>query len=402
MSDADIYDKEAPNLIRKLCNFLGNNNVSKALDKYKQSLCLAGPIYSREYLEKRHSWWKDLLDYKDLERSGKTIYKNLSDGIMSLAGDAKKVSILQRTMPESVREKFKRDLLDDEPMSYLFELDIAWHFHLRDYKIKWYPHDGSAHPEFTVTTPEQEFDVECKRISADSFRKMKRKDFYYMLDLLLPRIHEMGYFGKIDLLLNSSLPSDIRKLKDICLEIEIFIKDGLLHASKHPCSFGEITLNLINLAKEEIDFMNRHKEMNARKPHEALGVIYAASYKERPVDPIEMTCRSKKADEILKGIRKKIAKATLSQLDKSRPSLIAFFIPEVDDFQELRSESGLAYMTESLFASGKRNHVIAVIYNSDARLAIGPYWKKAYFPALVFRNPYCSFEDFSDFEFLTH
>ena len=180
------------------------------------------------------------------------------------------------------------------------------------------------------------------------------------------------------------------------------IKNGKLHVSKHPCFFGEITLNLGSLTKEEVDLMDMYKDVNARKSHKALGVIYAASHKDRPVDPIEMVCQSKEADEILKGIRRKIAKATLSQLDKSRPSLVAFFIPEVDDFQDLSSESGLANMTKSLFDSGKRNHVVAVIYNSDARLSIGPYWKKSYSPALIFRNSYCNFKEFEGFEFLTH
>jgi len=402
ITDADVYDREVPNLIKKLVNFLGDKNVSRALEKYEQSLSMAGPAYSREYLMKRHPWWKDLLDYRNLENSGKTIYKNLSDGIMSLAGDAKKISILQKNMPETIREKFKQDLLGDEAMSYLFELSIAWHFHLRDYKIEWYQDDGLPHPEFKVVTPEKEFDVECKTISADSFRKMKRKDFYYMIDYLLPKIEEMGYCGKIELVLNSNLPSDIRELKDICSEIILIIKNGNLGAFNHPCSFGKVTLSLSNLTKKEVDFTNMYKEMLAQKPHEALGVIYAASHKDRPVDPIEMTCKSTKAEEILKGIRRKIAKATLSQLDKSRPSLVAFFIPEIDDFHELSSESGLAYMTESLFYTGKRNHVLAIIYNSDIRLTMGPYWKKSYFPALLFRNPYCIFKDFSDFEFLTH
>ncbi|MCJ7654536.1 MAG: hypothetical protein MUO97_04415, partial [Dehalococcoidia bacterium] len=326
VTDADIYDKEVPNLINKLCNFLGYTNVSQALEKYKQSLSMAGPAYSREYLMKRHPWWKDLLDYRNLENSGKTIYKNLSDGIMPLAGDAKKISILQKNMPESIREKFKQDLLGDEAMSYLFELSIAWHFHLRDYRIDWYQDDGLPHPEFKVVTPEKEFDVECKRISADSFRQMKRKDFYYMIDYLLPKVREMGYCGNIELVLNSSLPSDIRKLKDICSEIILIIKNGKLKAFNQPCSFGQVTLNLSNLTKKEVDFMNMYREMQEQKPHEALGVIYAASYEDRPVDPIEMTCKSKKAEEILKGIRRKIAEATLSQLDKSRPSLVAFFI----------------------------------------------------------------------------
>lgn len=47
MTDADIYDREVSNPIKKLCNFLSNTKVFRALEKDKQSLGISGPIKER-------------------------------------------------------------------------------------------------------------------------------------------------------------------------------------------------------------------------------------------------------------------------------------------------------------------------------------------------------------------
>ncbi|MBI5875220.1 MAG: hypothetical protein HZB81_05155 [Deltaproteobacteria bacterium] len=89
--DYDILDKDIPNLIGKLIRFLGNNKVQCSLDKYDKALERSGPIFKEYYLKHRHPWWRTLLDYRRLEKSGKAIYKNVTSEIAALAADAKKI-----------------------------------------------------------------------------------------------------------------------------------------------------------------------------------------------------------------------------------------------------------------------------------------------------------------------
>ncbi|MFA4829351.1 MAG: hypothetical protein WC855_08915 [Thermodesulfovibrionales bacterium] len=95
-------------MIIKLINFLGTSQVEKCLQNYKKSLVSAGPVYKQYYLNHRHPWWEALIHFFELEKAGRSIKRNLDLRLKLLAGDAKKISILQKLMPDAVKEKFKK------------------------------------------------------------------------------------------------------------------------------------------------------------------------------------------------------------------------------------------------------------------------------------------------------
>lgn len=400
--DKDIFAKDAPNLIRKLKRFLGTNKLEGKIKKYLKSLESAGYLYANYYLRNRHPWWDAFVLYDELERTGKSIPKNLTEPLIFLISYAKKISVLQKNMPLSIREKFKRDLIkDDNPRGFLFEIDIAWHFHLREFKIKWYEDLGENRPEFCVKSPEYEFDVECKTINVNTFRKIRRQDFYYFVDIIIPAIQEKDLMGNIYLTFNNRLPKDIKKLRAIVVEIVEFTVHGSLQG-EYKTTFGEVSLNLTPADNRPVNFGKLEEELRANKPHEAHAVIYAKSLHNDPVNPISITCISKKASNVLKGLRKKLGQATLKQLDQSKPGLLACFIPEIDDFAGLERHSGLENMTYDLFAKQKkkRDHILAVTYSSEAQYIQKNYGKKSNYPGVVFRNPFCKFDNFSQYNFL--
>lgn len=217
---SDIHDFEVPNLVNKLIRFIGRAEIEKCLDRYKWSLQSSGPVLSEYYLKTRHPWWEAFIEYLNLEKSGKSIKRNLTNKIKILAGDAKKISVLQRLMPEKVKEKYKKDLIDDKrAYDYLFEINIAWHFFLKGCEIIWHEDDSREHSEFLVREPEFEFNVECKRISVDISRKIRRKDFYRLAEKLIPAIENQNYSGQIDIVLHDRLPSSDKYLNDLSAKI---------------------------------------------------------------------------------------------------------------------------------------------------------------------------------------
>jgi hypothetical protein len=118
-------------------------------------------------------------------------------------GDAKKISILQKNMPKKVKHNFKKNLIDENrAFDYLFELQIAWHFHVKGCEIQWYDEESYRHPEFLVKSPELEFNVECKRISVDISRRIRRRDFYRFAEKFLLLVEKKRYSGLIDIKLN--------------------------------------------------------------------------------------------------------------------------------------------------------------------------------------------------------
>ena len=399
--DFSVCDKEVPNLIRRLRKFFGSNEIDKYLLKYERALRTAGPIYSEYYLKTRHPWWKALIAYKKLEKSGKAIFKNVTSEILNLAADAKMISILRHEMPESVILKYKHNLLEDESAkSYLFELDIAWHYHLNGYKILWHEDKCKSGPEFTVETDNFAFDVECKRLAVDVFRKLRRKDFYHLVEIFLPELSKMGFLGRVVLDSNDRLPSNMEDLRSISNKILQKIEKGDLEGT-FSLEHGDVTLDLKKGTKRRVNLKRMYEEFWGRKPPEALGVIFASSFEGDPVDPIEMTCKSKKAGNVLQGIQKKLAEASVKQLDPEKPGLIACLIPEIDDFKGLENNSGLQVMTHNLFENKKHNHLSAVVYNSDKRFVPTEYGLIADNQALLFRNPFCKYDIARKFNFIS-
>jgi hypothetical protein len=72
---------------------------------------------------------------------------------------------------------------------------------------------------------------------------------------------------------------------------------------------------------------------------------------------------------VLKAIYEDL-KHGAGQLSGTRPSLLACQLEDIDDkdWDELRSGTGLAAMSERLLGSAKRRHVNHVVYSSDKTL----------------------------------
>lgn len=397
-SDGDIYEHEVRKLILRLIDFFGASSIERSIRNYDKSLSSAGPVCREYYLRSRHPWMESIKYFFELERSGKSVRKNLNHGLKRLAGDGKKISILQQNMPEKVRNKYKKDLLDENrAYDYLFELQIAWHYHLQGYEIFWYEDDGN--PEFLVRTPKFDFNVECKRVSVDGSRKIRRRDFQRVAEIILPQIQHLNLMGALDIELDDRLHSNNQYFKKL--------SNGIFDIVSHErvgtfsFSFGQLTLSLTQSTGEVVDFRERFKKLLDKKSHEAHGAIFAEGKNRHPVDPIELTIKSRKADKVLEGMKKRIQNAAAKQLPKSIPGLIACFLEDISDLKELASESGLQLMSCYILDKPENSHVAAISYCSEERFFRYQDVEDFNFGGLLFRNPNCSFAEVDGFAFLS-
>lgn len=399
---SDIQDYEVPNLVNKLIRFIGHTEIEKCLHRYERALQSSGPIFREYYIRSRHPWWEALLEYFNLERSGKSIRKNLTNRLKILAGDAKRISVLQRFMPERIKEKYKRDLIDDnQAFSYLFEIQIAWHFILKGCEIEWHDDDSTSHSEFLVKEPEFEFNVECKRISVDLSRKVRRKDFYRLAEKILPAIEKEGISGQIDIRLNERLHSSEKYLSDISSQVIEKITNGRLKGS-HRMDFGSVDINLEKANGSIIDLNERLQSLYRRKPQNAHGVIFASSRNSEPVDAIEMTIKSEKSDNVLNGIKKTLSEAAGSQLDPKKPGIICSYLEGIEDLTELAQNSGLQIMTNLLLSKEGLEHIAAISYCSEDIINRFDNTETYFNQGLIFSNPYCKFKKAKDYKYLSN
>lgn len=390
---------ETPEHIEKLIEFCGRNRIKKAIQKYKKSILFSKPIYREYYLKLRHPWWEAFLIYKKYLKSRKPFIGELDERLVNLACDAKMIELLQKTMPNNVKNKFKRDLLDnDNAVNYLFELKTAWQYYLKGHKIVWYD-SINKHPEFRVITDTLEFNVECKRISVDASRKIRRSDFYRFMEMLVPNLVDTKITGNIEIILNSRLQSSNVTLKQVSLRILKHIKNRNFVGN---FNLEDISLktNIVEGSNIIVDMQKRIADFYSNIPYGAHGIIVSRVFNNNPVDPLEIIVKSEKSDEYLTSIYKKIQNAISDQLSNDIPGLIACHIPAIINFTGFEKDSALANMTYKLFSKKENEHLAAIIYVSDTLFFPKFYGRLTQNPALLYRNHNCKFSTITNYQFL--
>ncbi|MDH3999274.1 MAG: hypothetical protein OET90_10600, partial [Desulfuromonadales bacterium] len=396
-----VMEKEASRLIRRLEGFLGGATVDKALAKYEKSLKTSGPILERYYTPYVHPWWDSLKKYRKLVKSGKSVWKYMRDPFeRSLIKSAYEIGILQADMPESVRDKFRKDLVDDKnAWAYLFEIQIASHYYQYGYDISWYEDDGQPRPEFKVTADGFEFDVECKRISVDASRKLRRVDFYRLAEMLLPELSARLLCGTIDIELAGRLPPTRTQLENISNQIQLAIPDSGIDSVIH-FPFGKVTLSISRNVGQEANWNDLYSSMMARKHHSAHGVVFSTSGAITAKDPIQMLITPKKSEKVLQGIESKI-KSAAKQLDGNRPGLICCYLEGLEELSGLEKESNLNKMSSHVLDRDGLSHVIGVSYCVESRPLHSGNVETFSMQGLIFRNPNCKFNVPPEVRFLT-
>jgi len=394
---ADIYDYEVGRLIHRLISFLGENEIEKRLRKYHDALQSGGPVFRKYYLQTRHPWWASLDEFFALEQAGKSIKRHLSRSLKLLAGDARVITILNRFMPENVRRKYRQDLMDDErAKDYLFELHIAWHFHLMGCTIEWLTNDAVKHSEFLVKSESLEFLVECKRVSIDLSRKIRRRDFYRLAEKLLPSVQSLGFCGIVNITLSGRLHSNDNYISDLCSQVLRKLDIG---SHNFVIQSGRFSSSLQSANHIAVDLVAKTRELITIKPPEAHGAIFVGSSLGKPVDSVTLIIQSEAAEPVLEGIKDRLKKAA-SQLDPSYPGLIACFLEGIDDLTELASDSGLQVISNYLLDKHEFAHVAAISYCSESKVEETSRFESFFNQGLLFRNPNCKFSGVSKFHFL--
>jgi hypothetical protein len=389
----EITASRIPHLVIKLRDFLGSERITAALKKYRKALKHSGLIEGDSYVRRMHPWLDALLEFERADTNGK-----YSESIKRMAFDAQQIFDLESQMPKSIIKKFRSELLGDQAKHYLLEIIIAWHFVNRGYKVTWYEDSGSRHPEFKVIAPELEFDVECKSILLDSYKKIHRRNFAQLVDLLLPKIRNHNLYGNIEFLLSGPLPTHKPKLKEMCREVTEIIAQGKL-SGIYITSFGQITIGFTESHNTPINLSSYSENFFSQLLPESIGLFHAKQYLGQPVDPIGIIFTSEVTDKLGERICEVLSEAAVEQLDAQRPAILICRIPEIEDFEGLKKDSGFQDIARKVFFGDKRNHIAAINYTSDPRWVSDAFGETTEQQTLTFRNLSCKFLAAKDFPF---
>jgi hypothetical protein len=227
-------------------------------------------------------------------------------------------------------------------------------------------------------------------IFIDRLRKIKRKDFYWLLDGFVPEILRRRLKGEIHLDLDESLPEEqprLRKIKD-----EILRHAGFGRGAAE-CSFGRVSWDLSPVSDVLVDSKALYSRMSLEKPPEAERAVFFRAVGSAAADPITITVLSQKANRVLAHIRERLSEAANRQLPKDEPGMIACHIPEIASFDELGGNTGLSSMVVDLFSEPAYKHVAAIVFSSDSRPSPALVGLRIDVPALGYANANSPFTD---------
>jgi hypothetical protein len=385
-----IHDREAAHYFRKLEAFLGSQDVERRISQQiERSLRVEKGVYREYWLRPRSRWWLGFASALRMIAQGRTLRGGLTAEMKESLDTAVKIVRLYPSMPSDTRLSFKRRILtSDDLRPVLLEIDIAALFATDGYEITWL--EGSVSPgqrvaEFIATGKGRSIEVECKAEGIDSGRKLTRPSLYRTVDAIAPKLLESEIRGRIDIVVPDRIPKDATWRQAIAATVEAM---PLSNGAQSTAPDGTV----ITLSETYEDERRSHIEralFEAQKRIDPFEHVCLIGRAEPPliVNPIEIHFRSRNPDAIVRAILDDLRDAK-GQLSGAHPGLICTYLPEVDDFEQLKSNSALSNMTLQFFNEHAPEWVYGVSYSSDALPIQYSDGSGSFAPALGFRNPH--------------
>jgi hypothetical protein len=356
----EIIDKDAHREFRRFLEATGTENWERKIAKLNSLPKFRSPspnVYSR-YLAIRNPFLEAVARYLALEKEGKSLRKNATPVLMKVSGYLKVINAVAHQGRTTILSKVRSLVLDDETVrSFLFELDIAINFFHRGYDVQFVDLQDLGTYDLLVSDGQTELEIECKTKSADAGRKITRGNFYLLCDVLAadlaPLTKSFALLFKTDGRLSGSQ------------ELFHSVAEEIKQCRNAGRDSGQVENLLFEILDLSPGFQVRTNEeaATALAPHWSPDAHYFVLSN---METLIVGCESTDKNRVLKAIYEDLKRGA-GQLSKTRPSMLACQLEDIDDesWNQLRGESGLAAMSGRLLGSPERNHINFVIYSSD-------------------------------------
>lgn len=362
---ADLIDKDAHKEFRRFFNNTGQTTWEKKIAKIDGLSFFPSPspnLY-RNYLANRNPLTSVIAAFLKIDREGKQFRKHADAQLMKSCWYLKIINNLIYQNNAVASQKIKSIVEDDETIrSFLFELDIATHFFRNGHDIQFVDLENQGNFDLLVSDGQSELEVECKTKSADAGRKITRANFYLLCDVMAADLAPLTESFAILVKCDGRLSGKQELFHDAAAEIKRCRVNQQTSAQVDTLSF-EITP-----LPPDTKIRTNEEAAAAVAPHLSADVHQQYFILSGPQTLI-LACESTDKDRVLKAIYEDL-KHGAGQLSGTRPSLLACQLEDIDDedWDELRSGTGLAAMSGRLLGSANRRHVNRVVYSSDQTL----------------------------------
>lgn len=381
-----IKDSEIPKYIGKLKGFLGHEALAKAQADLDKDLSHHGGCY-RIWAQHLKPWLFAFRTYDLITNNGIHIPRAWPTEIRKLVGDALMIASLHRSMPEEVREKYRKDLLLSQHNDFIVEIFSAWHYYLEEYDVQWYPLGHTKCPEFRVQGGGLDFDVECRRFGLDMSESVKTPAIADACDTVYKGLLPHNLWG----------------------DVKVFFADNFVfdpgctsqwsQALAHALSAGHNTIELDPYVRLTLEL--KPSPSRTYTPKELVDIARDKHPSERSYlqskrdgelgfDPIVFRCCGPRKtptalrDYVYKTLKEKVT----TQLVPDRAGVIIVRFTGLRDPHVFNESNGIQGALDKLF---KQPHLAAVILQCEEVAKAEGESMLYSTPSAVFRNPMTTF-----------
>ena len=207
----DVLDTEVIDYVLFFENYIGTEEIYQKFSQIDRTMQIESGYYLRYWVIPNYSFW---LEYRQARRllTEKDKRVELNSTSKRPIGISATLKLFKSSMPAELWNEYRRRILGDENLQPIFfELDTALHFWGMGFDIEWIePSDisGVRIAEFIASTDSMTIEVECKSKSADSGRKILRKQFYRLIDDVAIDLVSDKLTGRISISVPDRLPSN--------------------------------------------------------------------------------------------------------------------------------------------------------------------------------------------------
>jgi hypothetical protein len=203
------------------------------------------------------------------------------------------------------------------------------------------------------------------------------------VDGLIPVVRELELAGRVYITVPGRLPPSAGWRDDVARTLRKHISAGsgeavMVGGEKIDWSLQAADGSLVS--GPEL----RRKTISEKGPY-AHVAVFGSNVNDRVRDPVIFRLESAKEDAFLESVLESLKDAE-EQFTGTRAAIIFCFLPEIESFNDLRSDSAITKMTDFFFGNHARNCINAVCYVSEAGRAVGEAGVQAHLPAVTFRN----------------
>ena len=385
----DVLDTEVIDYVLFFENYIGTEEIYQKFSQIDRTMQIESGYYLRYWVIPNYSFW---LEYRQARRllTEKDKRVELNSTSKRPIGISATLKLFKSSMPAELWNEYRRRILGDENLQPIFfELDTALHFWGMGFDIEWIePSDisGVRIAEFIASTDSMTIEVECKSKSADSGRKILRKQFYRLIDDVAIDLVSDKLTGRISISVPDRLPSNENWKKQLIREITKCLDTGL-----DRIELVDGTIISQNLKRAEKILIPAPSPSNildiqsSRKPHAHIAILAQAN-QETITNPLVFEVESRSEDKFIDSIFNEMGKAK-HQLTGKHTAVISIFMPEVNTFESLGTNSALELIAKKFFQKQSNSHIFAVSFTSDLiENHTAPYIQLSS-PSIGFYNP---------------